>query len=869
MDELVNDSRVKKEAISNSHRVTPPLPIPGHIYRKRLIQELTTKNNKVTFIYGPPGAGKTVLASQLHGADPKNTAWFTVHSLDSSLEIVNYIVAATRAIIPNYAKWFEDLSTDEIATFKTVLNLCKEIGASKRNIKFIMDESDLFNLENLDIAQAFMKCRPENVSLFFIRRKTPSQSTYQFLNGIPLRIITPVELNFQVDEIMDLRGIQNESEAKTLIELTDGWPAGIAILSDEINLDKLRIGNSKVPTKKLYFAAVQQSLGIFDDVDIEFINKLIWFDQFSPDMAKTITGNSDADRTLFRFATDSNFISRIQNDPPVYRLNQMVQESLIGNKSHSELNDSLIDAITKLMKAGFTLEALRILSELGDDRKVSDTLNDPTIIAIITAEMRNALHGGKLDVLNRWNRISKLSMKENPIARRFLDTYITYVKSDFSGMKVRLQELESMVKEFGIEEKMSSDISVFNSYLNFSNGNLEKTFSEMIGKSSKGFAKTDFGDGKRISFLRILTWSAFLQDNSAKLKEIEKVVEKSESIILDARDRMVFDTIRLLLAIHAGRNSEASDLIEIIETKENEISFGGVFALYETKYAKANILIESNRCIESARILKEASLQAMAAKQIPWVVMFNGKLAELLALENEVKEAFLLLSETRALVDSAKMNAEMHLVLDRFELAIRFKLDDKERIEQLLTRMPESFQTLEVRTGLLLKQKSAKISRVLEKFDKSIPKESISYSMNMGILNLDRPPIAKEHFWRALELGSTNGYFDYFLKFPSEVSQVLISIAGERSTVFLERLARELGVRMNSQIMSAGGASNLTKREADILRHLSTGLPIKVIAGNLNISKNTIKTHLRNLYKKLEVADRREAVEKGRELLKV
>ena len=39
--------------------------------------------------------------------------------------------------------------------------------------------------------------------------------------------------------------------------------------------------------------------GFFDDVDIEFINKLIWFDQFSPDMAKTITGNSDADRTLF------------------------------------------------------------------------------------------------------------------------------------------------------------------------------------------------------------------------------------------------------------------------------------------------------------------------------------------------------------------------------------------------------------------------------------------------------------------------------------------------------------------------------------------------------------------------------------------
>lgn len=865
----MNDSRVKEEAIKDSHRITPPLPIPSHIYRKKLIQELTTRPNQVTFIYGPPGAGKTVLASQLHGADPKNTIWFTVHSLDTSLEIVNYLVAATRKIIPNYAKWFEDLSSDKIATFETISKLCKELGGSNRNIKFILDNSDLFNLENLEIAQAFMKYRPENVNILFIRRKTPSQSTYQFLNGIPLNIITPVELNFKLDEIMDLSGIQNESEAKKMIELTDGWPAGIAILSNEINLGKLKIGSSKIPTGKRYSTAVQQSLGIFDDVDIEFINKLIWFAEFTPDLAKAISGDSDADRTLFRIATDSHFISRIQNDPPIYRLNQLVQESLIGNKSQSELNDSLIDAVTKLMKTGFTLEALRILSELGDDRKVSVTLNDPAIITIITGEMRNALHSGKLDVLNNWNRISQLSMQENPISRKFLDTYIAYVKSDFSEMKIRLQELEFMIKKFGIEEKMSSDISVFNSYLNFSNGNLEKCFSEMIGKSSEGFAKTNFGDGRRISFLRILTWSAFLQDDSAKLKEIEKVVVKSESTILDARDRMVFDTIRLLLAIHTGRISEASDLIEIVETKENGINFGGVFALYETKYAKANILIESNRLTESTAILKEASLQAMAAKQIPWAVMFNGKLAELLAIKNDIKEAFLLISETRALIDSSKMNPEMHLVLDRFELAIRFKLGDKERIEQLLSRLPESFRTLEVRAGLMLKHKSAKISTVLEKFDKSLPKELISYSMNMGILNLDRPPIAKEHFWRALEIGSVNGHFDYFLKFSPAVSQVLISIAGEHSTVFLERLARELGVRMNNQIMSAGGASNLTKREADILRHLSTGLPIKVIAGNLNISKNTIKTHLRNLYKKLEVADRQGAVEKGKELLKL
>ena len=860
---------MSNEAKLNPHRITPPLPISGHIYRKNLVQELNSNLHKVTFIYGPPGFGKTVLASQLHGSDPKNSIWFTVHNLDSSVEIIKYLVAATRKILPNFAKWFDDLPGSEIPSAATICKLCKELGDSKRKIKFIMDDSDLFNLENIDIAQAFMKNRPVNLSLYFIRRKTPSQGTYQFLNGIPLHLVTPNELKFDSYEIIGLSGISNEIEASKLIEITDGWPAGIAILSNDVKLENLKVGNSKVSTEKKYTVAVQQALGIFDQTDIEFINKLIWYEEFTPEMAKIVSENNNSERTLFHFTTDSNFITRIQNNPPVYKLNQMVQESLISSKSQTELHDSLIATMTTLMKNGFTLEALRILSELGDDQKVGKILNDPVVIGVITEEMRTALHSGKLDVLNRWNRISQSSLKENPIARKFLDTYIAYVKSDFLEMKIRLQELELMIKKVGIEAKMSTDISVFKSYLNFSNGSLEDCFAEMIRKSAKGFAETNFKDGKRVSFLRILTWAAFLQDDSIKLKEIQKIVNKSESEILDARDQMVFDTIRLLLAIHAGRNSEVSDLIEIIDIKAIEIEFGGVFALYETRYAKACQLQERNKRAESALELKKGSNLALSAKQIPWVVMFNGKLAELLAIENEVKDAFALISETRDLIDSSRLNPELHLVLDRFELSIRFKLDDKERVNQLLSRLPETFRTLEVRAGLLLRQKSAKTSVFLEKFDKTLPKEFIVYSMNMGILNLNRPPIAKEHFLQALDTGSINGYFYYFLNFSPEVSQVLISIAGERSTVFLEKLTRELSSRMNYQIMSAGGNSNLTKREADILRHLSTGLPIKFIAGNLNISKNTIKTHLRNLYKKLGAADRREAVEKGRELLKL
>lgn len=58
----------------------------------------------------------------------------------------------------------------------------------------------------------------------------------------------------------------------------------------------------------------------------------------------------------------------------------------------------------------------------------------------------------------------------------------------------------------------------------------------------------------------------------------------------------------------------------------------------------------------------------------------------------------------------------------------------------------------------------------------------------------------------------------------------------------------------------------LTKREFEILRQLSTGRTLTVIAGELHISQNTMKTHLKNLYRKMEVEGRKEAVEKATSL---
>lgn len=54
----------------------------------------------------------------------------------------------------------------------------------------------------------------------------------------------------------------------------------------------------------------------------------------------------------------------------------------------------------------------------------------------------------------------------------------------------------------------------------------------------------------------------------------------------------------------------------------------------------------------------------------------------------------------------------------------------------------------------------------------------------------------------------------------------------------------------------------LTPKEKEVLKSLAKGLRYKEIAGELNVSMETVRTHARNIYEKLQVQSRTEALNK-------
>jgi LuxR family maltose regulon positive regulatory protein len=61
----------------------------------------------------------------------------------------------------------------------------------------------------------------------------------------------------------------------------------------------------------------------------------------------------------------------------------------------------------------------------------------------------------------------------------------------------------------------------------------------------------------------------------------------------------------------------------------------------------------------------------------------------------------------------------------------------------------------------------------------------------------------------------------------------------------------------------------LTDRERDVLRFMPSRLTVREIADELHVSVNTVKFHLRVIYRKLGVSSRAEAAQVARTMMRV
>ena len=116
---------------------------------------------------------------------------------------------------------------------------------------------------------------------------------------------------------------------------------------------------------------------------------------------------------------------------------------------------------------------------------------------------------------------------------------------------------------------------------------------------------------------------------------------------------------------------------------------------------------------------------------------------------------------------------------------------------------------------------------------------------------------ADNHVIQALKAGAS-GYVLKDSEASAIVSSILAVVAGER--VMASAVANRVLEMLTGATSPKEFYDGLTAREVEILKMLATGMANKQIAYKLGISEKTVRNHVSNMYEKLNIYDRAQAV---------
>ncbi len=129
----------------------------------------------------------------------------------------------------------------------------------------------------------------------------------------------------------------------------------------------------------------------------------------------------------------------------------------------------------------------------------------------------------------------------------------------------------------------------------------------------------------------------------------------------------------------------------------------------------------------------------------------------------------------------------------------------------------------------------------------------------------DTPDAALARAATAVERASTYGMLQTVASEGRSVLELVERAAWNAPKPWLDRLRHAPAAPTGRFPITVDPLTPLTERELDVLRFLPSRLTLREIADELFISLNTLKFHLRMIYRKLDVASRGEAVAKARD----
>ena len=865
---------------------------------KRLDQGL---DRKLTLVSAPAGFGKSSLVASSLSESERHATWLSLDEGDNDpVRFWTYVIAAIQAVEQDVGDEARQIiaSPQLRRTDPAIISLLNEISDLTGDLVLVLDDYHVIEADQVHEDLSYLlEHQPANLHIVLISRADPPISLARLRAHGRLIEIRALDLGFSAAEASilfnDLSDLNlNPEQVEALNEHTEGWIVGLLLAAMSLKRRPSYQAFIKQFTGSDQFILdylTEEVLGGLPEEHRRFLVRTSILERFCGALCCAVTGNSASHQVLNEIRNSNLFLIPLDTAGRWFRYHHLfaeVLQALLERDHPGEVESLHLKAAAWFESEGHPGEAVDHALRSGDMIQARELVLRHWLPVLHRGEIATVLHW--LDALPDSRNGSDPTV---PLAR----CWALFISGQSSAIGPHLEQAnnayERLVGEGALngaeQDQAAAQLAMMRSVLARGRGDHARSVAHAEEAARLVPAEMLEGIGTSWNMLAAARAGAGDFDGAIEAYELGITLSHAEGNLIGAYGCTYGQAMYMLLQ---GRLNEAEGLCRPAIDRAVSESHGDFPAAGSLYIAMARIELERYRLDEAGAYLNTGLRIARPGGFGEAERTGRYLRAHLAAARGDLNASADIFDDTAQIVnamDDPYLTGELNWEWAKLCL----KAGDLDAAREKLHILEEKIAVTQ-HANLLLARMSLfprllcaeeRYGEALEALDESIRRARAVNSngelirlLALQALALDalgnRIP-ARSALREALALGAPGGYIWRWLDAGPGLGPLLRDLRGDRDTSqaylpYLDSLLDACRAAFGESTQPQPGAllDPLTPRELEIMRLICKGYSNPEIASELVVTINTIKKHTSNIYGKLGVRSRTQAIARAHEL---
>jgi LuxR family maltose regulon positive regulatory protein len=848
-------------------KLRPPTTGGHYVERPRLLRLLEELvEAPLTIVVAPAGTGKTSLLSAWTSGSGVPTAWLSLDETDCDpAQFWSGVVAALETVVPGCGARCRPRLRRRNGVGEAVAQLLVDLEDQQRaTAVLVLDDLQLVD-EDETVAESlaqFALHLPMWLHVVLSSRREPKLPLGRLRARGHLGEMYYAELRFSHDEAIELVSRLLPSmptdQMEAVAEQADGWAASLqlAAIANRSHAAQ-RAGDMRGVRAKVHVLdyVFHEVLAAEETALVEALMEVSVVDRVNPSLALALTLRRDVVDLLLHAEARGLFVYRLAPEG-WFELHSLVRDALVSELSrrspdrlaeqHSraaqwfEAESEVAFAFEHYLLAGKPRSALRLLAS--NEALLYDSGRETTIRRAIAA-IPDTVVTGDLEAMIDYAWCHLLVNR-----RRFLEL---------------VDQATWSASCWEIDHELNARVSMLQSVA----AQVSCDWAEAARLARQVLVA--LGDSWWRDPLGRFGWNAVARDVALSERWDEtgdEVRETGLSLKRDPQRRIAFEGTRALGLALAGRPVDA---LRVAGGVRHAADVGNMTIL-RAELAAAEALAHRELGDRPRAVTELEELVTAPAETMFYVrILSSVVLVEAFLDEGSIDSARRTFDEARNLVEGEGLGVGGRNWLARAGTLLALAEGDEVTARHWAGMLEDEFWAGIGIARIYLAEKDPPAALVaLDTAEPRCVRHEVVLALLKARATQNRHVEAAKYTSTAIDLAASNGMLQTVASEGAEIVELVEAGAWRAPSHWMDRFRRAVTpVRTTRLKNPVDLVEPLTERELDVVRFLPSRLTVREIAGELYISQNTLKFHLKVIYRKLGVNSRAEASEVARRMM--